>query len=125
MKFVLVHPTARTRALEAVRTAPEGWTVTVAEPTRNLEQSALFHAICADLAKSGLEWFGKRRSPEDWKVLLISGHAAATGNGAEVIPGLEKELVAIRESTARMTKARMTSLIEYAQAFAAQHEVTT
>ena len=37
------------------------------------------------------------------------------------VPGLEGEFINIRESTAAMSKARGASLIEYAQAFAAQH----
>jgi hypothetical protein len=54
-------------------------------------------------------------------VLLVSGHAVATKLGAEIIPGLEGEFVNIRESTARMTKARSSSLIEYALAWCADN----
>ena len=91
--------------------------VQIKPPTRNLEQNAKFHAICHDLA--GTEWAGKPRDAAAWKVLLVSGHAVATKQGAEMIPGLEGEFVNIRESTALMSKARSSSLIEYAQAFAA------
>ncbi|MDU2786367.1 MAG: recombination protein NinB, partial [Enterobacter sp.] len=38
-------------------------------------------------------------------------------------PGLEGEFCAIRESTAKMGIRRMTSLIEYSQAFAVQNGV--
>lgn len=108
------------RALDAVREAPLGHQVRVAEPKRSLDQNAKFHAICAELA--GMEWAGKPRTAEQWKVLLVSGHAVATKAGAEVVTGLEGELVSIRESTASMTKARSSSLIEYAQAWLAMHE---
>jgi len=94
--------------------------VSIGRPRRNLDQSAMFHAICGDFAKSGVEWFGKQRTLEEWKVLLISGHAIETGKGAEVVPGIEGELVSIRESTARMSKARASSLIEYCKATAAE-----
>ena len=99
--------------------------VTVSEETRNSEQNAKFHAICTDLAKSPVEWMGKRRDAAAWKVLLVSGHAVATKQGAEVVPGLEGEFVNLRESTARMSKARASSLIEYALAFCAAHGVAT
>ena len=90
---------------------------------RSLDQSALFHAICTDISKSGMEWAGKVRSKDEWKILLISAHAVATGRPGEVIQGLEGELVAIRESTARMSRERASSLIEYSIAFAAENEI--
>jgi len=114
--FILAHDTARQRALDAVKQASDGFVVTVAERTRNLDQSARFHAICGDFAKSGIKWAGKERSAGEWKVLLISGHAVATGQGAEVVAGLEGEFLNIRESSASMPKGRASSLIEYSDA---------
>jgi NinB protein len=99
--------------------------VQLKDETRNLDQNAKFHAICEDLSRGKVEWCGKPRSAADWKVLLVSGHSVATKQGHEMLPGLEGEFVNLRESTARMTKARASSLIEYAQAFAAQHEVVS
>ena len=122
--FVLSHDTARKRALQAVQQAQEGDVVTVAEPTRSGEQNALFHSICGDVARAGIEWAGKRRSADEWKVLLVSGHAVATKSGSDIVPGLEGEFVNLRESTASMTRSRGSSLIEYAMAFLAQHETT-
>lgn len=118
----LPHP-ARSRAVEAVREAPDGYEVIVKEPTRNGDQNAKFHAICGDLAKSGLTWCGKTRTLDQWKVLLVSGHAVATKEGAEMVPGLEGEFVNLRESTALMSKRRSASLIEYALAFCATNGV--
>lgn len=90
---------------------------------RSLDQNAHFHALCGDIARSGIEWFGKPRKAEEWKVLLVSGHAKATKQEADVVPGLEGELVNLRESTARMSRARASSLIEYTLAFCAEHGV--
>lgn len=119
--FYLVHAEARRRAIEAVRTAPEGMVVRIVEPARNGEQNDKFHALCSDLAKSEMQWMGKLRNKDEWKVLLVSGHAVATKEGADMVPGLEGEFVNLRESTARMSKRRMSSLIEYAQAFVSTH----
>lgn len=105
--------------MAAVADAPAGHVVTIKEPTRTSGQNERFHAICGDFAKSGVEWAGKRRSAVEWKVLLVSGHATATREGSEMVPGLEGEFVNIRESTALMSIKRGASLIEYAQAFAA------
>ena len=121
--FIMAHDTARRNAIKAVQEAPEGFVVTVAEPKRNSDQNAKFHAICADIARSKLEWGGKPRSGAQWKVLLVSGHAVATKEGADMMPGLEGEFVNLRESTALMSVRRSASLIEYAMAFCAMHGV--
>lgn len=123
--YRLVHDEARRRAAQDCMKADEGWMVTVQEPSRSLDQNAKFHAICSDLAASGLCWAGKSRTTAQWKVLLVSGHAIATKQGSEMVPGLEGEFVNLRESTAAMSKARSSSLIEYALAFCAQNEVET
>ena len=115
--FILVHEEARRRALDAVRNAPDGYVVRISEPTRTSAQNDKFHALCSDLERSGREWAGKRRTAEQWKVLLVSGHAVATKHGAEMVPGIEGEFCNLRESTARMSKSRLSSLIEYAEAF--------
>ena len=116
--FILRTPLIRANAIEAVRNAPDGWLVDVRESTRTSPQNRHFHALCGDIAKSHLTWAGKNRSLEDWKALIVSAHSVATGVGGEVIPGLEGEFVAIRESTSRMGKARAASLIEYTLAYA-------
>ena len=123
--FFMAHAEARRRAMQAVQDAQEGWCVTVSEPKRNLEQSAKFHAICGDIAKSGKEWAGKKRTAIEWKFLLVSGHSVATKEGAEVVPGLEGEFINLRESTASMGVKRASSLIEYALAFCAMNGIVT
>lgn len=122
-RFVLVHDMARAGAKREIDAAPDGYEVVIKEPTRNADQNAKFHAICSDIARSGMEWAGKKRSADQWKVLLVSGHATATKEGAEMVPGLEGEFVNVRESTALMSVRRSSSLIEYALAFCAMHEI--
>jgi hypothetical protein len=121
--FMLAHEVARANAKRFIDDAPDGYSVTVAEPRRNGDQNAKFHAMCSDLAKSGLPWAGKPRTADQWKVLLVSGHAIATKEGAEMVPGLEGEFVNVRESTALMSVKRSSSLIEYTLAFCAMQGV--
>jgi len=97
--------------------------VTEQAERRSSEQNRKFHAICRDFGRARIKFAGKERDEHDWKVLLISGHSVATGNKAEVVAGLEGEFVSIRESSARMTKSRGSSLIEYALAYAAHLNV--
>jgi hypothetical protein len=120
--FTLVHATARQRAAKAIADAADGYRVVIAEPKRTDLQNDRFHAMCGDIAKQ-CEFHGKKRSPTAWKVLLVSGHAIATGEGAEIIPGLEGEFVNIRESTAQMSTRRGASLIEYTRAWGDTHGV--
>ncbi|MXN51864.1 recombinase [Shinella sp. AETb1-6] len=116
-RFILINDRVRRNAVDAVIRAAAGSAVTVGAATRSLDQNAKFHAICTDIANSPMTWAGKRRSAEEWKVLLVSGHTKATEGEVEFVPGLEGEFVNIRESTARMSVKRAASLITYALAF--------
>ena len=121
--FILRNEDIRRRCQEAVWDAPEGYAVKLSEPGRSLDQNAKFHALTADIAKSGHQWLGKPRDAAAWKVLLVSGHAVATKEGSEIVPGLEGEFVNLRESTAAMSKRRGASLIEYTLSYMAMNEI--
>lgn len=122
-RFILAHQTARKNAVHAVVSAPDGYMVRIEEPKRSLDQNAKFHAICSDLARSGVPWQGRPRTQDEWKLLLVSAHAVATKQQTEIVPGLEGEFVNLRESTAQMSKSRLSSLIEYAVAFCATYGI--
>ena len=113
----LTTPRARATAHEYIDASPDGYVMELREPNRTLDQNAKFHAICDEIAKSGFQWAGKPRTAAQWKVLLVSGHAAATKEGFDMVPGLEGEFVNLRESTALMSKKRSASLITYTLAF--------
>lgn len=116
-RFIIINEQVRRNAVDAILRAPEGSAASVGPASRSLDQNAKFHAICTDIANSPLTWAGKRRSAEEWKVLLVSGHTKATEGEIEFVPGLEGEFVNIRESTSRMSVKRAASLITYAIAF--------
>lgn len=97
--------------------------LTVQLETRTLDQNAKFHALCGDIAASKHPWMNKPRTAKQWKVLLVSGHAVATEEGAELMPGLEGEFVNLRESTALMSIKRSASLIEYTLAYMANNDI--
>jgi hypothetical protein len=121
--FILAHEEARRRCQAAVWDSPDGYRVEISEPKRTNDQNAKFHALTSDIAKSGHQWLGKPRDAAQWKVLLVSGHAVATKEGSEIVPGLEGEFVNLRESTALMSKKRGASLIEYTLAYMAMNEI--
>ena len=76
--------------------------------------------MCDDIAKARPVWNDMPMTADDWKQLLVLSHAVATdGGGVRLTKDLEGSgLVQLRESTARMSKARATSLIDYVIAWA-------
>lgn len=130
MVIRLFEPVQAHRAIEAAWHHAKGWlgaggarlVLEVRPETRSDRQNRLLHALFGDVAKQAL-WIGSSRTPEQWKLLFVSGHAIATKEGADMVPGLEGEFLNLRESTARMSKARMASLLEYVMAWCAMHGV--
>lgn len=117
MKFRLVHETARARAIDAVRTAPEGMVVSIKPPTRSLEQNALMWALLTDLAAQ-VQWCNRTLSPEDWKCLMTA-HLQRNNT----VPGLEGGFVVLGGYSSRMTVAEMSDLIELIRSFGVEHGV--
>lgn len=93
------------------------------EPARTLGQNDMFHGLCEDIARSWT-FAGRAMSPCAVKVLMISAHRVATaGGGHGLAYGLEGELVDVRESSARMSAARSSSLVEFVMAWMVQHGI--
>jgi hypothetical protein len=73
--------------------------------------------MLSDISRQA-QYMGQKRSVEFWKGLFVSGWAIATGQRPEIVPGLEGEFIAIRESTASMSGKRLASVMEYIEAWA-------
>lgn len=117
-QFILAHPVARQRAIDAVRDAPDGYAVTVSEPTRNLEQNAAMWAALTDLAEQ-VEWYGRYLSAQDWKAVMT-----ASLKKLEVVPNIDGTgFVALGQSTSKMSKREMSDLLELIHAFGAERGV--
>jgi hypothetical protein len=108
-----------------VATLEPGWSVTIAPPGRTPPQNNTFHDLCDDIAKARPEWNGLKMTADDWKQMLVLSHAMATdGSGVRLAKDLEGHgLIQLRESTARMSKARATSLIDYTVAWATSNNI--
>ena len=92
--------------------------IEVRERKRSDEQNALLHAMLTEVSRK-LEFNGKKLSVDVWKLVFVSAHAIATGKPAEMVIGLEGEVINLRESTAQMSVKRLSSLIEYIHAYCA------
>lgn len=116
--FIMAHAQARTNAIQAVKNAPEGWRVTVGEPTRSLDQNARLWAMLGDISRQ-VDWYGKKLSPEDWKHVFSSSLRKL-----EVVPNLDGTgFVALGLSTSKMSKRELGDLMELMAAFGAEREV--
>lgn len=124
--FFLINPVVQINAIKFIEQLPTDaerpLVVTIQEKTRSLEQSAKLHAMFGELAIKA-KWQGEKLTPEQWKMLMISAHTIATGEPCKLTVGIEGEMVNLRESSAKMSVKRMSSLIEYIHAWAAQNEV--
>lgn len=97
---------------------PEGTTVEFRAPRRSLDQNALMWSLLQQISKQ-VEWFGKLRTPEDWKDL-----ATAALRGAEFVPGITPgTVVPLGMRTSQMTKEEISELIESLYAFGTERGV--
>ena len=109
---------ARKAICRHVLAAPDGYVVTIKEPTRNLEQNAKMWAMLEDLAEQ-CDWHGNKLVAEEWKDLLSAGLVQSkavpnlTGNG----------FVILGQRTSRLTKSQFAALIELIYAFGAERGV--
>lgn len=116
--FILAHPEARRRAIEAIHEAPDGFAVIISEPTRSSAQNSRLWASLTDISKQ-VEWYGKTLTPEDWKALFT-----ASLKRMEVVPNLEGNgFVALGQSTSKMSRRELSDLLELMSAFAAEKGV--
>lgn len=99
-------------------------TVKQHKPSRSLEQNALFHAICGELAQRK-QWAGRWIDAEGWKRLLVDAWARESERKqGDVVPSLDGcSVVNLSIQTRRMTVGDMADLITFAQAWAVEHDV--
>ena len=117
------HP-SRQRAIEAIRTAQDGFVVTLAEATRNLEQNAALWP-CLQAFSDQLEWPVNgamcKLSPAEWKTILS---AAWRRESVRVAPGIDGGMVMLGERTSTLSKREFSELLEFVHATAADRDVT-
>ena len=109
---------AKQAACRYVNEAPEGYMVTIAEPTRTLEANALMWALLTDLSNQ-TDWHGVKLSPDEFKDLLSAGLVKS-----KVVPNIEGNgFVVLGQRTSKMSKREMGDLIELITAFGIERGV--
>lgn len=120
--YKITGEASRQAAKRAIDDAQIGQWAVVQDKTRTLEQNAMLHPLLTDISKQKL-WMGERISMLQWKNIMVSGHAIATGNPSKITVGIEGEVVNLRESTTAMSTKRFSSLMEYVLAWGAMNGV--
>lgn len=109
--------------MQAVQNAPEGYAVTVGEPTRNLDQNAAMWPILMAFSEQ-LTWpiNGDRvhMSPEDWKDVLT---ASFRGEQARLSQTLDGRIVMLGQRTREFGKREFSEWLDFLHATAAMRGV--
>lgn len=114
---ILSSQYARQRAHQLIDKAPDGFVVTVKQPTRTLDQNEKLWAMLSDVSRSMPQ--GRRHTPEDWKAIMMN----ACGWEVQFLEGLDGRPFPSGFRSSRMTKAQMADLITYIQAYGDEHGV--
>jgi hypothetical protein len=129
--YILAHDVARQRAVEAVRNAPDGFSVTIAEPIKSRGQEEKYHAQIGDIAAQW-QYLGVKWSAEDMKRILVNAFKEDTKNDPELgecwrsmgelraVPGLRGGLVVLGEQTRRFPKRLASAFVEWLYALGAE-----
>jgi hypothetical protein len=119
--FIMAHDLARQRAIQAVQAAPDGYAVTIGEPTRTLEQNAAQWPYLVGFAQQKqlcingqMEW----ATDEDWKDVLT-----ACWNGEMRMAVFDGRVIMMPQRTSKMGKRVFSTWMEFLVAMAAQSGV--
>ena len=118
-RFILAHHEARRRAMAAVADAPDGHVVTVAEPTRTLEQNAAQWPILEAFSRQ-LVWpvNGQmvKMTPDEWKDVLTAAFRKET---VRVAMGMDGGVVMLGLRTSGFGKGKFSDWLDFLNATAA------
>lgn len=121
--FRLAHITARQNAIQAVQAAPDGYIVTVREPTRSGEQNAKLWAILSEFSAQ-LVWpvngHMVQMTAEEWKAVLS---AAFRKEQSRLAMGLDGGVVMLGARTSKMGRREFSEFLEFVQAVAVDRGV--
>lgn len=122
--YHLVHAQARQRAQEAVRTAPDGYRVTLDEPGRSLDQNSAQWPVLQAFSEQA-EWPVNGRmtkmEPEDWKDLLTAAFRRENVRVAMALDGMG--VVMLGQRTSKFSKREFSDWLEFLHATASDRGV--
>jgi hypothetical protein len=109
----------REEALRVVRAAPQFSRVEIKAQKRTLPQNSRLWAMLTDIALQ-TDWHGVKLSPDDWKLLMLSGLKAEM----RIVPNLDGSgFVNLGTRSSDLSVEEMSDLIELIHAFAAKRGI--
>jgi hypothetical protein len=97
--------------------------LTIKPATRSTDANARLHAMLTDVARQ-VEWAGKKRSVDTWKRLMTAAWLRATNEQVEILPAIDGHGIdVIFERTSKMSGAQVSSLMQFMEAWGAEHGV--
>lgn len=119
--FIMAHDLARQRAIQAVKDAPDGYAVTVGEPTRSLDQNAAQWPYLAGFAAQKqlcINGVMQHVTDDDWKDVLTGCYHGETRMAA-----FDGKVIMLPQRTSQMGKKTFSDWMEFLVAMAAQSGV--
>jgi hypothetical protein len=107
----LTGPVQREYAKRSIDQAPEGYVVTIKEPTRSTDQNAKMWAMLQDVARTQPQ--GRKHTPDDWKCLFMN----AMGFETRFVMGLDDRPFPVGFKSSQLTVREMADLITFIQAW--------
>jgi NinB protein len=118
--FILASDAVRARVKSFIDSAPIGVRVEIKEPKRSTEQNARMWAMLGDVADQA-EHFGRKYSDDVWKCIFMHD----LGRQCEFVPALSGEtVIPLGFRSSDMTVREMRDLIDFMDAWGAEHGVT-
>lgn len=115
MIFTLAHDTARQRAVEAVKTARQGWVVRIEPPNRTSAQNSFYWATLAAISEQ-IRPQGQTHDQDVWhayfKTRYLPGRMIELPNG---------QVMESEPTTTGLTKAQFSDYVEQVLAWATNH----
>lgn len=119
--FIMAHAQARANAIQAVKDAPDGYAITVSEPSRTLDQNAAQWPYLEGFAKQKqlcingeLQW----ATSDDWKDVLTG-----CWNGEMRMAAFDGKVIMLPQRTSKMGKRVFSDWMSFLEAMAAQSGV--
>jgi len=119
----MAHSVARGLALEAVKNAPQGYVITIKQPTRTLEQNAAQWPILeafSDQLKWPVNGHMEKLTADEFKDILT---AAFNNETVRLAMGLNGGVVMLGARTSLMRKERFSEWLDFLHATAAERGV--
>lgn len=118
--LILVNADIRKKAKAWIDSAPDGTRVEYKGPQRSLDQNARLWAALTDIA-SQASHNGRKYTSDAWKSLFLH----ACGREIQFVPALNGSgFIPFNNSSSDLSKAEMSELLEFIEAWAAENSIT-